>query len=117
SAAGNIATASPISDLNPVFVASRTTLVAKSLDDEVEIPMDQFFKGYRKTALPDDAVVASLRIPVAKEEGEFLRAYKQAKRKDDDIAIVNAALRVTLSSSHVVMGASLVYGGMAPMTV
>lgn len=117
SPAGNIATASPISDLNPVFVASKTTLVAKSLDDEVEIPMDQFFKGYRKTALPDDAVVASLRIPVAQEEGEFLRAYKQAKRKDDDIAIVNAAFRVTLSSSHMVMSASLVYGGMAPMTV
>lgn len=117
SPAGNIATASPISDLNPVFVASKTTLVAKSLNDEVEIPMDQFFKGYRKTALPEDAVVASLRIPVAEEKGEFLRAYKQAKRKDDDIAIVNAALRVHLSSSHVVTSASLVYGGMAPMTV
>lgn len=117
SPAGNIATASPISDLNPVFVASKTTLVAKSLTNEVEIPMDQFFKGYRKTALPGDAVVASLRIPVAQESGEFLRAYKQAKRKDDDIAIVNAALRVSLSSSHVVKSASLVYGGMAPMTV
>lgn len=117
SPAGNIATASPISDLNPVFVASNTVLVAKSLEKETEIPMGQFFKGYRTTALPPDAVIAYLRIPVGKEKGEFFRAYKQSKRKDDDIAIVNAALRVSLSESNEVTSANLVYGGMAPMTV
>src|SRR5690606_15944595 len=49
--------------------------------------------------------------------GEYLRAFKQAKRKDDDIAIVNAALRVTLNDEHAVDNADLVYGGMAPTTV
>lgn len=116
SPAGNLATASPISDLNPVFVASNTVLVAKSLTKETEIPMTQFFKGYRATALPADAIIASLRIPVA-GKGEHFRAYKQSKRKDDDIAIVNAALRVSLSETHEVLSADLVYGGMAPMTV
>ena len=115
--AGNLATASPISDLNPVFVATNTVLVAKSLDTETEIPMSQFFKGYRTTALAPDAIIASLRIPVAREKGEYLRAYKQAKRKDDDIAIVNAALRVSLSENHVVESVDLVYGGMAATTV
>ena len=117
SPAGNLATASPISDLNPVFVATNTTLVAKSLEKETEIPMSQFFKGYRTTALPPDAVIASLRIPVSRPEGEYIRAYKQAKRKDDDIAIVNAVLRVSLSPSHDVESCNLVFGGMAPMTV
>jgi xanthine dehydrogenase/oxidase len=116
SPAGNLATASPISDLNPVFVATNTVLVAKSMTQETEIPMGRFFKGYRTTALPPDAVIASLRIP-ASQKGEFLRAYKQSKRKDDDIAIVNAALRVSLSESYVVTSANLVYGGMAAMTV
>ncbi|KAI4143715.1 MAG: hypothetical protein L6R39_004473 [Caloplaca ligustica] len=115
--AGNLATASPISDLNPVFVATNTLLVAKSLDSEIEIPMTDFFKGYRTTALPPDAIIASLRVPLARAKGEYLRAYKQAKRKDDDIAIVNAALRVALDSSHKVESVSLVYGGMAPTTV
>ena len=115
--AGNLATASPISDLNPVFVATNTMLVAKSLDKETEIPMSQFFKGYRITALAPDAIIASLRIPVAREKGEYLRAYKQAKRKDDDIAIVNAALRVSLSENHVVESVDLVYGGMAATTI
>ena len=115
--AGNLATASPISDLNPVFVATNTLLIAKSLDKETEIPMSDFFKGYRTTALPPDAIIASLRIPVARESGEYLRAYKQAKRKDDDIAIVNAALRVSLDNSNKVETVSLVYGGMAPTTI
>ena len=115
--AGNLATASPISDLNPVFVASNTVLVAKSLEKETEIPMSKFFKGYRMTALPPDAIIASLRIPVTNEKGEYLRAYKQAKRKDDDIAIVNAALRVSLDTENAVDSVDLVYGGMAATTV
>ncbi|OCK85768.1 xanthine dehydrogenase [Lepidopterella palustris CBS 459.81] len=115
--AGNIATASPISDLNPVFVASNAILVAKSLDKTTEIPMSEFFKGYRVTALPPDAIIASLRIPAAREKGEYMRAYKQAKRKDDDIAIVNSALRVALSDAYTVDSVDLVYGGMAPITV
>jgi xanthine dehydrogenase/oxidase len=115
--AGNLATASPISDLNPVFVASNAILIAKSLDQTVELPMSEFFKGYRVTSLPPDAIIASIRVPVAREKGEYFRAYKQAKRKDDDIAIVNSALRVTLDASYVVESCDLVYGGMAPITV
>ncbi|EKV16851.1 Xanthine dehydrogenase HxA, putative [Penicillium digitatum Pd1] len=117
SPAGNLATASPISDLNPVLVATNTILVARSLEGETEIPMTEFFQGYRKTALAPNAIIASLRIPVAKAHGEHMRAYKQAKRKDDDIAIVNSALRVTLSGANDVISSNLVFGGMAAMTV
>ncbi|OAK98017.1 xanthine dehydrogenase [Phaeosphaeriaceae sp. SRC1lsM3a] len=115
--AGNLATASPISDLNPVFVATNATLLAKSLEKTTEIPMSTFFKGYRQTALPADAIIAGLRIPIAKEKGEFIRAYKQSKRKDDDIAIVNAALRISLADDDIVESVDLVYGGMAPTTI
>lgn len=115
--AGNLATASPISDLNPVFVASNSVLIAKSLDKETEIPVSNFFKGYRTTALGPNEVIAKVRIPIGSEKGEFFRAYKQAKRKDDDIAIVNAAFRVSLDGSFDVKGVDLVYGGMAPMTI
>ncbi|KAL1381978.1 xanthine dehydrogenase/oxidase [Phyllosticta capitalensis] len=115
--AGNLATASPISDLNPVFVATKATLVAKSLEKVTEIPITEFFKGYRVTALPADAIIASIRIPAAKEKGEYMQAYKQAKRKDDDIAIVNAALRVSLSDAYTVDEVNLIYGGMAPTTI
>ena len=115
--AGNLATASPISDLNPVFVASNSLMIAKSSKETTEIPMGTFFKGYRVTALPPDAIIAAMRIPVSSESGEYMRTYKQAKRKDDDIAIVNASLRVLLDESNIVRSASLVYGGMAPTTI
>lgn len=115
--AGNLVTASPISDLNPVLMAADAVLVAKSLGNEIEIPMSNFFTGYRKTALSSDAVLASIRVPVTQEKNEFFRAYKQAKRKDDDIAIVTAALKVRLSGDGVVEASNLVYGGMAPFTV
>ncbi|KAK4166188.1 molybdopterin binding aldehyde oxidase/xanthine dehydrogenase [Cladorrhinum sp. PSN259] len=115
--AGNLVTASPISDLNPVLMAADAVLVAKSLGKETELPMAEFFKGYRRTALPQEAILASIRIPLTKEKNEFFRAYKQAKRKDDDIAIVTASLKVRLNDDGVVEAANLVYGGMAPTTV
>lgn len=115
--AGNLATASPISDLNPVFVATDSTLIAKSLNKTTELPMSSFFKRYRVTELPEDAVIASIRIPTASEKSEYVRSYKQSKRKDDDIAIVNACLRVSLDDSYTVKYANLVYGGMAPTTI
>lgn len=117
SPAGNIATASPISDLNPVFVATNTTLVSRSLTETTEIPMSHFFLGYRRTALPADHIIEKLRVPVSQESGEYIRAYKQSKRKDDDIAIVTSALRVSLDKDNIVKSANLAYGGMAPTTV
>lgn len=115
--AGNLVTASPISDLNPALWGANAVLVAKSLAKETEIPLSQFFTGYRRTALAQDAIIASLRIPVTAAKGEFYRTYKQAKRKDDDIAIVTAALRVKLDDDGVVTDCNLIYGGLAAMTV
>ncbi|KAF8539986.1 molybdopterin binding aldehyde oxidase/xanthine dehydrogenase [Trichophaea hybrida] len=115
--AGNLATASPISDLNPVFLATNSVIVAKSLECDTEIPMAGFFKSYRTTTLPSDSVIAEIRIPVAKETGEYIRTYKQSKRKDDDIAIVTATLRVSLDDGGLVESVNLAYGGMAPTTV
>ncbi|KAF3765499.1 hypothetical protein M406DRAFT_105851 [Cryphonectria parasitica EP155] len=115
--AGNLATASPISDLNPVFTASESVLIARSASETTEIPMSGFFKGYRRTALAPDAIIASIRIPLTHPKREFFRAYKQAKRKDDDIAIVTSAQRVRLDDDGVVEEANLVYGGMAAWTI
>jgi xanthine dehydrogenase/oxidase len=114
--AGNLATASPISDLNPVFMASDAVLFAKSAEKTTEIPMSGFFKGYRRTALAPEDILASIRIPLTEPSREFFRAYKQAKRKDDDIAIVTSAMRVKLDEKGVVEEANLCFGGMAAWT-
>lgn len=118
SLAGNIATASPISDASPVLIAAGATLeVVSKKSGSMCLPMSDFFLAYRTTTLPPDAIIASIRIPISPQgTREVLKAYKQAKRKDDDIAIVTAAFRVRLNTSNCVESASFVYGGMAPTT-
>jgi xanthine dehydrogenase/oxidase len=118
SLAGNLATASPISDMNPVLLAARATVMARSLAaSESPLPMDSFFISYRKTSLPPDFVITKIRIPIPPPDmREIVKAYKQAKRKEDDIAIVTAAFRVRLNDLDEVEDISLAYGGMAPLT-
>ncbi|ORX63815.1 putative xanthine dehydrogenase HxA [Basidiobolus meristosporus CBS 931.73] len=118
--AGNIVTASPISDLNPVFVSSRAVMVVSSKEGGLRsIKMTEFFLGYRKTALRPGEVVVSLFVPFTKEY-EFAQSFKQAKRKDDDIAIANGGLRVKFEKSDekfIVKDIVLAFGGMGPTTL
>ncbi|KAG0375233.1 hypothetical protein BGX24_009380 [Mortierella sp. AD032] len=121
SVAGNIATASPISDLNPVFVASNSTFSilssAQSADSTARVvPATEFFVGYRKTALnPATDILTEIHIPLTRP-GEYIRSFKQAKRKDDDIAIVTAAIRVQLAADNTIVDTGFGYGGMSAFT-
>ncbi|ORX93867.1 hypothetical protein BCR34DRAFT_230449, partial [Clohesyomyces aquaticus] len=118
SLAGNIATASPISDVNPVLLASGASIVVQSKEKgSFDIPMSEFFVAYRTTSLQPDSIITHIRIPLP-ESGirEVLKAYKQAKRKDDDIAIVTSSFRVRLDEEGNVQDVCLVYGGLAPTT-
>ena len=70
--AGNIATASPIADLNPVLTAVNALLSVILPDGSTkEIQMGDFnhpfWTGYRKTLLPKDAVITKIAIPKAKQ--------------------------------------------------
>lgn len=126
--AGNIATASPISDALPVLMASGASVKIRRIDKdsgdavEKEVPLSKFVKGYRRTTLTEetqDGVLTAIRIPLPplKSQGqEVIKAYKQAKRKEDDIAIVTACFRVRLKDKGLVDDAVFSYGGMAPTT-
>lgn len=126
--AGNIATASPISDALPVLMASGASVKISRIDKdsgdvvEEEVPLSNFVKGYRRTTLTEetqDGVLTAVRIPlppVSSLGQEAIRAYKQAKRKEDDIAIVTACFHVRLNDKGLVDDAVLSYGGMAPTT-
>nr|GAT58891.1 xanthine dehydrogenase/oxidase [Mycena chlorophos] len=116
SVGGNIATASPISDLNPVWVATGTTIVAASPEKpEFTLPMSDFFTAYRKTTLPANAIIVKIVVPLNdSSDREVVRAYKQAKRRDDDIAIVTSCFAMRVSSEGIISHVKLAYGGMAP---
>ncbi|KAG9294304.1 hypothetical protein G9A89_021663 [Geosiphon pyriformis] len=121
SPAGNIITGSPISDLNPVFLATKTLFTLTSLSPENEtikreIPSKSFWTGYRQTILAPTEILEQIFIPCS-TQGEFVRAYKQAKRRDDDIAIVNASCRVLLDENNLIKESSFAFGGMSGMTL
>lgn len=119
SVGGNIMTGSPISDLNPIFTAAGIELQVASLDGGLrKVHMGEgFFAGYRRNVIHSDEVLVSLFIPKTTIDHHFI-AYKQAKRRDDDIAIVNGAFNVLFKAgSDVVEQLHLAFGGMAPTTV
>lgn len=116
---GNIMTGSPISDLNPIFMAAGIKLNVSSLKNESRlISMDhKFFKGYRQNIVLPEEILLSIQIPFT-EKNQYFIAYKQARRRDDDIAIVNMALNVFFEpETNIVQKAYLAFGGMAPTTV
>uniref|UniRef100_A0A8C5T022 Xanthine dehydrogenase/oxidase n=1 Tax=Laticauda laticaudata TaxID=8630 RepID=A0A8C5T022_LATLA len=115
---GNIMTASPISDLNPVLMASGSKLTLVSNGKHRTIRMDEkFFTGYRKTILKPQEILISVEIPFSRE-GEYFSAFKQASRREDDIAIVTCGMRVQFQEgTNRLEEIKLSYGGMAPTTV
>ena len=118
--AGNIATASPISDLNPTLMACGATLtLASAGGGEREVPMSSFFLSYRRTAMAPEEVIVRIAVPLT-ARWEYVLPYKQARRRDDDISIVCAALRVSLEHSAQgwrAGGCRFAFGGMNATTV
>lgn len=73
-----------------------------------------FFTGYRKNILKPEELMLTFKLPKTNSNQHFV-AYKQAKRRDDDIAIVNMALNVTFKpNTDIIENILLAYGGMAP---
>jgi CO/xanthine dehydrogenase FAD-binding subunit len=59
---GNLANASPAGDALPVLLAYDAVVVT----DRRSIPIDQFFTGYRKTALQADELITAVRFPLGR---------------------------------------------------
>ncbi|KAK4419558.1 Xanthine dehydrogenase 1 [Sesamum alatum] len=120
SVGGNICTASPISDLNPLWMAAGARFkISDCRGITRACPAELFFLGYRKVDLASNEILLSVFLPW-NSPYEFVKEFKQAHRRDDDIAIVNAGMRVCLEEKDqkwVVSDASIVYGGVAPYSV
>lgn len=113
---GNIMTGSPISDINPIFMAAGCMLQVKSKNGTRNVKMDhKFFTSYRKNVILPEEIVISITIPFTSQH-QYVIAYKQAKRRDDDIAIVNAAFNLELDGNKI-SNISMAFGGMAATTV
>jgi xanthine dehydrogenase small subunit len=108
---GNLGTASPIGDMPPVLLALETRLRLSSVSGSRDLPLDEFFLDYRKTALAPDEVIESLTIPRL-WPGEVFFCDKVSKRRDQDISTVAGAYRLRLKDGRI-ESARLAFGGMA----
>ncbi|KAK9811378.1 hypothetical protein WJX72_002855 [[Myrmecia] bisecta] len=121
SVGGNVVTGSPISDMNPIYMAAGATFtVVGEGTPEREVPAEDFFLGYRKVDLKPHEILLKVFIPFT-DKYEYVKEFKQAHRRDDDIAIVNAGMRMKLrqtpTGSWEIEAAKIAYGGVAPKTI
>uniref|UniRef100_A0A4W6ESX0 Xanthine dehydrogenase/oxidase n=1 Tax=Lates calcarifer TaxID=8187 RepID=A0A4W6ESX0_LATCA len=115
---GNIMSAYPNSDLNPILAAGNSKVSVISSGGRREVPLNQdFFVSFGKTILKPEEILVSVFIPFSRK-GEFVRAFRQAPRKESSFATVTTGMRVFFSEgSRVVQDISIYYGGMGPTTV
>lgn len=104
---GNIANASPIGDMPPALIALGATLVLRRGDARRTVPLDEFFTGYRKTAMVPGEFIERIDVPITTAT---FRCYKISKRFDQDISAVCAAFVVTVTDG-IVRDIRIGYGG------
>ncbi len=87
---GNLGTASPIGDSPPVLLALDASVVLASAEGEREVPLRDYFTGYRRTVKAPGELIRTivLPLPLAPE----VAFHKIAKRRFDDISSVAVAL-------------------------
>lgn len=113
---GNIVTASPIGDSAPVLLALDASVILASAEAERTLPIEQFFTGYRQTALQTGEILKAILIPRGPSAPGLTRKsawYKVSKRREMDISTVAACFAVDLDREGIVRHARLAYGGVA----
>ena len=108
---GNLATASPIGDAAPILLALDATVHIAGAAGRRSLPVASFFTGYRKTALASGEIITAVEIP--KPLPAFVRFYKIAKRRLDDISTVAAAMALDVGAHGAVRRAGFAFGGVA----
>jgi xanthine dehydrogenase small subunit len=111
---GNVANGSPIGDSMPLLIALGAHVVLLSARGHRDLPLEDFYTGYRKNVLAPDEVVAWIKVP--RPAGEMLRAYKISKRYDDDISAVCLVVNAVLENG-VVRQVGIGAGGVAATPV
>lgn len=101
---GNICSAVPSADSAPVLLVHEAEILVKSVEGERIIPITQWFKGPRQTALKDNEMVIGIIIPrpLLKNGGAFA---KLKRYKGEDLAQAAIAVLAEGKIFRVALGA------------
>lgn len=96
---GNLGTGSPIGDSPPVLLALEASLVLADADGEREVPLADYFTGYRQSVRRPDELIRAVRVPLPLSP--VTAFHKIAKRRFDDISSVAVAFALDIEDGIV----------------
>ncbi|MFJ6478868.1 xanthine dehydrogenase small subunit [Streptomyces sp. NPDC091682] len=107
---GNLGTGSPIGDSPPVLLALEASLLLTDADGEREVPLADYFTGYRQSVRRPGELIRAVRIPLPLSP--VTAFHKIAKRRFDDISSVAIAFALDIEGG-IVRKARIGLGGVA----
>ncbi len=96
---GNLGTASPIGDAAPALLALHASVVLVSREGRREVPLEQYFTGYRRSVRQPGELIESVVVP--RPLAPLTGFHKIAKRRYDDISSVAVAFALRLDGPDV----------------
>lgn len=116
SLAGNLCNASPAADSVPALIAARATCVIAGPNGQREVPVETIPTGPGRTSLAKGELIIELRLlkPPPRSADAYLRF---TPRTEMDIAVVGAAVNLTLDSNGACTEARVVLGAVAPTAI
>ena len=109
---GNVANGSPIGDSMPMLLALGARLTLRRGTERRSLALEDFYVGYRQTALRTGEFVERVHIPRPRPGWE-VRAYKISKRFDQDISAVCVCFRLVRDAGGRVAEIAIGCGGVA----
>jgi carbon-monoxide dehydrogenase medium subunit len=93
---GNLANGDPGNDMPAVMLVLGATYRVQGPQGQRDIPVRDFYRGVYSTALRDEEILTSIRIPIPASGHGW--AYEKQKRKIGDYATAAAAVILTMAS-------------------
>ena len=112
---GNLCAASPTSDPAPALIALGATMKVQSIRGEREVPLEEFFVEYLKTALEPDEIVTEIQIP--NPPPYVGGAYHKERVRMTDSPIASVAAVIRLDGSETVAMARIVLQAVCPTPI
>lgn len=114
--AGNLCNASPAADSIPALIAAKAVAVVKGPKGTRRVAAEDIVKAPGRTSLKKGEIVESIQLPkrTAKTADAYLRF---TPRTEMDIAVVSAAVNLTLGPKGVITDARVALGAVAPTAI
>ena len=116
SLAGNLCNASPAADSVPAMIAARATAIVVGPNGQRAVPVEQIVTGPGRTSLAKGEFILEFHLPkpAPRSSDAYLRF---SPRTEMDIAVVGAAVNLTVDANGVITDARVALGAVAPTQV